>query len=100
MMAASALPDHPVSIRWRKCVQGAAALDQRVFQVGKRQPNPQVGETVLLKVTIDPGAAVGDRETADLVRRGADESDVFSGGTLPEICEREPNDWMRPNQAC
>jgi len=58
----------------------------------KRQMNVQIEETALLEVTIDPGAAVGDRELRLETALGLSNPLVFQIGQLPEASELEPND--------
>jgi hypothetical protein len=67
------------------------------------QQNRQIAESVLLDVTIDSNAAPGNREMRLRTNMGLTNPMVFQVGTIPEICELEPNDpvnyWKRPNMA-
>ncbi len=58
----------------------------------KRQPNAQLGEMVLIEVTIAPDAAPGDRELRLGMPVGLTNPICFQIGTLPETREEEPND--------
>ncbi|MFH1748371.1 MAG: hypothetical protein ABIG44_15165 [Planctomycetota bacterium] len=57
----------------------------------KRQQNAQIGETVVIEVTIDDDAIPGDRELRLGTRQGLTNPMVFQVGALPEIRELEPN---------
>ncbi len=58
----------------------------------KKQPNAQLAEMVIIEVTIDPGAAPGDRELRLWTPNGLTNPVCFQVGQLPEIREHEPND--------
>jgi len=59
----------------------------------KRQRNSQLGEMVVVKVTIDRNAAPGDRVLRlGSSRQGMTNPMCFQVGTLPEAREQEPND--------
>lgn len=58
----------------------------------KIQQNRQLGETVLLKVTIAPDAEPGMRELRINAAAGLTNPIVFQVGTLAEYNEMEPND--------
>jgi len=62
------------------------------FPRWKKQLNTQIGEMVLIEVTIDPDAEPGDRELRLETRVGLTNPMVFQVGQLPEVCELEPND--------
>ena len=55
----------------------------------KGQRNAQIAETVLLEVTIDRAAALGDRELRVLTPQGLTNPMTFQVGAVPEICELE-----------
>lgn len=59
----------------------------------KIQQNRQLGETVLLKVTIAPDAEPGMRELRINAAAGLTNPIAFQVGTLAEYTELEPNDW-------
>jgi len=58
----------------------------------KRQPNPQLLEDVILRVTIDPKAQIGERELRLITLTGMSNPVYFHVGQLPECRETEPND--------
>lgn len=58
----------------------------------KKQANAQLAEMVIIEVTIDPGAAPGDRELRLRTPNGLTNPVCFQVGQLPEIREHEPND--------
>ncbi|MBI3098341.1 MAG: hypothetical protein HYY93_08895 [Planctomycetes bacterium] len=58
----------------------------------KKQPNAQIRETVLLEITIEAGAPVGDREIRLRGNLGLTNPLVFQIGSLPEAAEAEPYD--------
>ncbi len=90
------LPDHPL-------LRDLESKDLRQLQqvanelldwgtLGKRQLNLQLAEVVLIEVTIDPGAAPGDRELRLGTALGLTNPMRFQVGMLPELREQEPND--------
>ncbi|MCX7015199.1 MAG: hypothetical protein NTW86_22035 [Candidatus Sumerlaeota bacterium] len=54
-----------------------------------RQNNAQIAETALIEITIDPGAAPGDREMRLGSGAGLTNPMRFQVGQLPEVCEQE-----------
>ncbi|MCX7046680.1 MAG: hypothetical protein NTX50_14490 [Candidatus Sumerlaeota bacterium] len=56
----------------------------------KKQPNAQIADTVLMEITIDPGAAPGDRELRLATASGLTNPMTFQVGQLPEVIEPEP----------
>lgn len=58
----------------------------------KKQPNPQLGETVLLDLEISPEARPGERELRLITPAGVSDPVRFRIGRLPEFREEEPND--------
>jgi len=83
------LPDHP----WlrdmdQKSVRELDRLRTSLFDP-KKQPNAQIAEQVQIEVTIDPGAAPGDRELRLLTPDGLTSPVVFQVGTLPEVREED-----------
>lgn len=62
------------------------------FPREKRQMNAQIGEMVLVEITIDADAAPGDRELRLLTPSGLTNPMVFQVGQFPEVVELEPND--------
>ncbi len=61
-------------------------------ELKKKQLNRQLMEMVLIEVRIDPGATPGDRELRFKTPLGLTRPVCFQVGTLPEVCELEPND--------
>ncbi|HUW60066.1 MAG TPA: hypothetical protein VMZ06_03585 [Candidatus Bathyarchaeia archaeon] len=66
---------------------------------GKRQPNAQIGEMVLIEVTVDPAATPGPRQIRLLAPSGLTNPMRFEVGALPEAREYEPNDPMAKTNA-
>jgi hypothetical protein len=66
------------------------------FPRWKKQLNTQIGEMVLIEISIDPDAAPGDRELRLETPLGLTNPMVFQVGQLPEVCELEPNDSETP----
>jgi hypothetical protein len=89
---ALSLPDHPLLRNVPTMSLKELEYWVALISSGKRQPNAQLGETVIIGVTIDPGAATGDRELRLGTPAGLTNPLCFQVGPLPEICEREPND--------
>jgi len=90
------LPEHPL-------LRGLETMNLRQLQhvedellsfkkFGKRQQNAQLEEVVVVRVTIAPGAAAGDREFRLQTAQGLSNPICFQVGTLPEASEVEPND--------
>ncbi len=84
-----ALPDHP----WLRDIEakspGELARLQATFFDPRRQPNAQIAEQVLLEVTVDAGAAPGDRELRVASPDGMSNPLCFQVGVLPEVCEKD-----------
>ncbi|NIA14199.1 MAG: hypothetical protein GWP08_08960 [Nitrospiraceae bacterium] len=91
------LPDHPL-------FEGLDSMSLRDLQhrldmftnFRKRQINRQIGESVLIELTIDPGAEPGDRELRLVAKNGLTNPLCFQVGRLPEVKEQEPNDPNAP----
>lgn len=82
------LPDHPwVRDLEKKSLDELEALRAKLFDP-KIQPNAQIGEWVVLNVTIDTGAAPGDRELRLGAAGGLTNPLRFQVGKLPEIVEQ------------
>ncbi len=69
------------------------------FPRQKLQTNAQIGEMVLIEVTIDKDARPGDRELRLAAGLGLTNPMVFQVGQLPEVREYEPNDPKSSNNA-
>ena len=70
------------------------------FPNAKKQLNPQLAEVIILELTIDADADVGDRELRIESALGVSNPIVFQVGVEPEFSELEPNDpkpWGAPN---
>lgn len=74
---------------------------EELVEIGKRLLSPRsvqqpiqraIAETVVLELTIAPGAAPGDRELRVYGPTGISNPLCFQVGALPETLEREPND--------
>ncbi len=65
---------------------------------GKTQQNRQLGETLLLKVSINPDAVPGFREMRVQTDLGLTSPVKFHVGSVPETCELEPNGIPKPWQ--
>jgi hypothetical protein len=62
------------------------------FPRDKLQINSQIAETVLIEVTVDPGAAPGDRELRLETAVGLTNPMFFQVGQFREMVELEPNE--------
>jgi hypothetical protein len=96
------LPEHPLlrDLESKDLRQLAEVAEEFLDpqNLRKRQPNPQLGELVLIQVTIDPAAPAGDRELRLAAPLGLTNPICFQVGTLPEVREQEPDDAQRfPN---
>ncbi|MFH0794801.1 MAG: PPC domain-containing protein [bacterium] len=54
-----------------------------------RLANPQISETVLIDVTVERGAALGDRELRIKTATGLSNPIAFQVGQLPEFCKQD-----------
>ncbi len=88
------LPDHPLlidldnkSLRELEHVRSVLFFPRR-----KQQINRQLSEMVLIEITVDADAIPGDRELRIQTKTGLTNPVIFQIGTLPEVCELEPND--------
>ncbi len=61
----------------------------------RRETNPQLTDAVVLKVTIDPDAALGNRELRLAAPLGLTNPIYFQVGALPEVREQEPDEAYR-----
>ncbi len=78
---------------------GIDEMNMRAFQEyrrkandPKKQLNPAISETVVLKITLAPDAGLGDREIRLRTSLGLTNPMKFQVGRVAEINEREPND--------
>jgi hypothetical protein len=83
------LPDHPL-LRGleHKSAAELARLRAQLFDL-RKQPNMQIAEQVTLEVTLDPGAAPGDRNLRLLTPSGLTNPVCFQVGVLPEVREED-----------
>ncbi|MCL4205912.1 MAG: peptidase [Pirellulaceae bacterium] len=72
-------------------VQALAELRRKMTDP-KRQPNPQIEETVTLKLTLDADTEPGPRDLRLTTASGLTNPLKFHVGRLPEYHEHEPND--------
>ncbi|MBI5094015.1 MAG: PPC domain-containing protein [Candidatus Hydrogenedentes bacterium] len=87
------LPDHPLIRDLDELsLNELAFLESEALKPRPKQPNPQLAERALIDVTIDPGAALGDREVRLNAAAGLTNPICFQVGTLPEVFEKEPNE--------
>ncbi|MCX5769292.1 MAG: hypothetical protein NTZ09_03320 [Candidatus Hydrogenedentes bacterium] len=70
-----------------------------LMNTGKRQPNAQIAEMVLIEVTVNPDATPGPRQIRLLAPAGLTNPMRFDVGALPEAREYEPNDPMAKTDA-
>lgn len=87
------LPRHFLLDDWeQKSLRELAAIRERLTDRSRRQPNPQIEDTLLVELTIAPDAGPGDRELRILTPMGLTNPMIFQVGTLPEVLEVESND--------
>jgi hypothetical protein len=95
-MAPAELPDHPLLRNLEaKSLKELIHISNEFLNpknLLKRQLNTQIGEMVLIKVTIDRDAPPGERELRLRSLLGLTNPMCFQVGTLPEVREQEPND--------
>ncbi|MHC4461564.1 MAG: hypothetical protein ACYS30_09025 [Planctomycetota bacterium] len=87
------LPDHPLlyDLENKSLRELAHITNVLFFPRNKRQLNRQIAESVLIEITIDPGAKPSDRELRIETSTGLTNPMVFQVGLFPEIRELEPN---------
>lgn len=87
------LPDHPLLDNLDKLtIEGLDHVIDEFVRPSVLQINPQIAETVVLELVIDPNAAPGPREIRLVTNAGLSNPLVFEIGTLPEVCEPELSD--------
>lgn len=88
------LPNHPMLDNLDKLspLEIDFLVNEFLKNDDKKQPNSQIRETVLLEITIDADAPVGDREIRVRGNLGLTNPMVFQVGSLPEMIEPEPYD--------
>jgi len=94
--APSKMPEHPMLRDLdKKSLRQLVHITSELLDWGrrrKRQRNAQLGEIVIVKVTVDPGAPPGDRALRLRGPNGLTNPMCFQVGALPEVHEQEPND--------
>lgn len=87
------LPDHPMLRDIENMsLRELQNLTNEIANYRKKQMNMQIAESVVIEVTIDAGAAPGDRELRLKTPAGLSNPLCFQVGTFAELCEEEPND--------
>jgi hypothetical protein len=86
------LPDHPLLRNLDRMSLRELQHWLAQFAKARMQPNPQLGEMVVIEVAIDAGAPPGDRELRIGATAGLTNPLRFQVGSLPEVAEQEPND--------
>ena len=88
--AGQAPSDHPLIREMDKLTTPALEFAAKeVLKPRKAQTNAQIGETVLLEITVAPDAAPGDHEVRLTTPIGLTNPLCFQIGQLPETCEPE-----------
>jgi hypothetical protein len=86
------MPKHPLLYDLEsKSLRELAHIRHELAGFRKKQQNAQIGESVVLRVTVDPGAEPGDRELRLKTAAGLTNPMCFQVGVLPEARELEPN---------
>jgi len=90
------LPDHPLlrNLENKSLKELVHVADELLNyrKRKKRQRNSQLADVVLIEVTVDRDAPLGDRELRIETPLGLTNPMCFQVGSLPEVREREPND--------
>jgi hypothetical protein len=87
------LPDHPLLRNLeQKSLPELRHVINELFDLKKRPPNPQIAESLLVKISIDAKAEPGEREIRLQTPLGLSNPMRFHVGTALETQEREPND--------
>jgi hypothetical protein len=87
------LPQHYLLEGWDQLsFRELAYVRKLLADRSKQQPNAQIGETVLIELSIDADAAPGDRELRLRSREGLTNPLIMQVGQLPEAREIEGND--------
>lgn len=86
------LPKHPLlnSLDQLSVMELEFLIREILIPDNKKQPNTQIGETVLIEVTVAADAPLGDRELRLLTPLGLTNPLCLQVGALPEIREEEP----------
>ncbi|NQT52719.1 hypothetical protein HQ576_11735, partial [bacterium] len=96
------LPAHPLLRALEsKSLRELYLVAEGFFNYAKfrmKQPNSQLAEVLLVRVTIERAAAPGDRELRLATPKGLTNPMCFQVGLLPEVDEQEPNDPSAPSE--
>ncbi|MCE5186931.1 MAG: hypothetical protein LLF76_12475 [Planctomycetaceae bacterium] len=94
LSAGMRVPDHPLLYGLEKRSLRELAHIQSVLLRPRQkiQPNRQIGELVLIKLMIDPGAQPGPRDLRIVTAAGLTNPIAIQIGTFSESLELEPND--------
>lgn len=90
------LPDHPLLRNLEKLSPKGLQKVAEEFLGNKYPVSMQIGEMVIIEITIDPNAEPGDRELRLGGRIGLTNPLCFQIGTLPETSEPEFKDPGKP----
>ncbi len=87
------LPDHPlINDLESKSLRELQHVCDAVFNLQKQQLNPQIADSVLVEISVDRDATLGNRELRLAGRMGLTNPITFQVGSLPETNEHESND--------
>ncbi|MBN1491667.1 MAG: PPC domain-containing protein [Phycisphaerae bacterium] len=87
------LPKHPLLCDLEeKSLRELQHIRNQFLNLKRGQPNAQIAESVLIEVTLDKDATIGDRELRLRTPRGLTNPMCFQVGLLAETRELEPND--------
>ena len=90
------LPDHPLLRNLEKLSPKGLQKVSEEFLSNKYPVSMQIGEIMIIEITIDPNAEPGDRELRLGTRAGLTNPLCFQVGLLPETCEPEFKDPGKP----
>ena len=79
-------------------INTAQEMREKIARFGRRPENPSLGEFVTVRVTIAPGAALGNREVRVLTRAGLSNPLIFTVGELPEFSKNLWKNMARPGR--
>lgn len=87
------IPEHPLlrNLETKSLRQLQEVIDELLIQ-RRRQQNNQIGEVILLEITIAEDAIPGPRHIRLSSPAGLTNPLTFNVGTWPEVNEQEPND--------
>ena len=89
----AALPEHPLLRNLDQAsLKDLIHIRDELLKFRTRQRNPQIAESVIVKITVEAGAAIGERDIRLLTPLGLTNPMRFEIGTSPEAAEQEPNE--------